>query len=323
MKFEYSKWVACGDPRRPASEFVREALAGRLSAVEHYLEPTSPDEAHDPEHVHQLRVSTRRADAAVRSFAEFLPRRKAKRLRRVLRTIRRAAGDARDHDVMALRYSPPGDESSAPAYDWLWSRIVDARRGARPGLDEIYRRCSAGQFAGRCERVLSRVRWRREDDEPMFAALAVETLTRTADVFFRVARSQPKREAELHQLRIAGKRFRYSIELFAAVAPTLREDVYSEIEALQEKLGKSNDHTVAAKRIASWRKRHVDSGSTPPEGVDKIIAREKKKATAARKSFRAWWTAERCAELELRCADAMRGAVKIAENTESQSARRQ
>src|SRR5262245_11473393 len=110
MSFEPKKWVECENPGRAAGDVVRDALTGRLEAVEHFLEPDSLEDAHDPEHVHQLRVATRRADAAMRAFADFLPRRKAKKLRRALKRIRRAAGEARDHDVMAMRFQTPREE---------------------------------------------------------------------------------------------------------------------------------------------------------------------------------------------------------------------
>src|SRR5262249_41087486 len=53
----------------------------------------------DVEHVHQLRVASRRADAALKLFRAYLPRGTYRKARARLRAIRRAAGDARDWDV--------------------------------------------------------------------------------------------------------------------------------------------------------------------------------------------------------------------------------
>lgn len=317
MTFEATKWVACDDPAQAAGAVVRAALAGRLGVVEHYLEPTSPDEAHDPEHVHQLRVATRRANAAVRAFGEFLPRGKAKKLRRLLREIRRAAGEARDQDVLAMRYSNRYEEDGAAAQDWLWSRIVDARRAAYPAVDDVYRRYAAGTFAEKAEKLVASLRWRGDGDEPTFATVASEGLARAADEFFRASRSRPKRAAQLHRLRIAAKRFRYAIELFAAAAPALRDDVYPAIEEIQERLGKANDHAVAAERIASWEERHAANGSALPKGVDRIVKREKKRAAAARRAFHEWWTADRAEAVESRYAEIIKAAIRTAENTGS------
>src|SRR5262249_9204837 len=53
----------------------------------------------DPEHVHQLRVGTRRARAALDIFALCLPPKAHKNAKKLLRGLRRAAGEARDWDV--------------------------------------------------------------------------------------------------------------------------------------------------------------------------------------------------------------------------------
>src|SRR5262249_22855308 len=53
----------------------------------------------DIEHVHRLRVATRRAGAALRIFESCLPDKTFRRVRKQLRAMRRAAGEARDWDV--------------------------------------------------------------------------------------------------------------------------------------------------------------------------------------------------------------------------------
>jgi CHAD domain-containing protein len=317
MAFQAKKWVECDDPVQQAGAVVRDALADRLAAVEHYLEPESSDGEFDPEDVHQLRVATRRADAALVAFAEFLPRRKAKKLRKALKRMRKAAGEVRDNDVMAMRYSTAREEAAEVSHDWLWARVVDARRAARPGLDEIYEKAARKEFSKRAEKVLDRVRWRGEGAEPTFSALAAKQLANAADKFFDVARERPTQADALHELRIAGKRFRYAIELFAAMAPALREDIYPVVEEVQEWLGKANDHAVAAKRIADWQVAHSGNGGGVPHGVGHLVKREKKKATKARADFHGWWTSGRAEDAERRFREAMHSAVKTAENKES------
>lgn len=292
IMYDAKKWVACDDPAQPAGGVVHQALSERLTAVAHFLEPATPEARHDPEHVHQLRVATRRAGAALAAFGDFLPRRKAKRMRRTLKQIRQAVGVARDHDVMAGRYSARRDDLADSAQDWLWARIVDARRAANPAVDEVYRMYGEGEFARLAHRLVAKIRWRRDDNEPTFAALATQQLTSAASEFFATAQRRPTRAAGLHKLRIAGKRFRYAIELFAAVSPPLRDEIYPIIEQVQELLGKANDHAVAAERITAWAKQ-ASGDSAPASGVDKIVKRERKKAAESRRSFLDWWTVEK------------------------------
>ena len=51
----------------------------------------------DIENVHRLRVSTRRAVAAIKLYRDWLPRKELRWMRKRLKKIRRAAGVAREN----------------------------------------------------------------------------------------------------------------------------------------------------------------------------------------------------------------------------------
>src|SRR5439155_15102655 len=56
--------------------------------------------------------------------------------------------------------------------------------------------------------------------------------------------------AELHQVRIAGKRLRYAMEIFAdCFPPPFRTKLYPAVESMQEILGFANDSHVACGRL--------------------------------------------------------------------------
>src|SRR2546426_9281030 len=93
------KWLDALRGDMPVSEAAQLALSRRLGAVRDRLPDAVFHADDDIEHVHQLRVSTRRAAAALRLFADHLPARLYKKTRRALRAIRRSAGAARDWDV--------------------------------------------------------------------------------------------------------------------------------------------------------------------------------------------------------------------------------
>jgi CHAD domain-containing protein len=277
--------------------------------VSQYLEPATADLGHESEYIHQLRVATRRCGAAMEAFRPFLPRGKARRLRRALKRIRKAAGTARDIDVMAIRFSAPRDGISADTHDALWARIVDARRAAQPAVDEVYRRCGQGEFVRRGERLLARVRWRGNRDEPTFAELANSQLCRVAADFFAIASERPRRAAKLHAMRIAGKQLRYALELFAAAVTGLRDEIYPVIEQIQQRLGSANDHSVGAQHLAAWGHRRADASKACDAEFHAHVENEKKKAAAARRAFRQWWTTDRCASLKRRFDELMRAAA--------------
>src|SRR5439155_26079578 len=114
------KWITDLTPETPLEDAARRVLTVRLEVVHEYLPLALERWTEDSEHVHQLRVGTRRAGAALAIFEPCLPRKVFKRVRKRLRKVRRAAGEARDWDVFTLT---------------LAEREAKAAAAHRPGLD--------------------------------------------------------------------------------------------------------------------------------------------------------------------------------------------
>src|SRR3954447_22688286 len=95
------KWIEGLGPKAHTVEAARRVLELRLQVVRISLPLAVHDADRDVEHVHRLRVATRRAGAALKIFQACLPERAFRRVRKQLRTMRRAAGEARDWDVFA------------------------------------------------------------------------------------------------------------------------------------------------------------------------------------------------------------------------------
>jgi hypothetical protein len=75
----------------------------------------------------------------------------------------------------------------------------------------------------------------------------------TADLA-ETAAGDLKDYAQLHQVRIAGKRLRYAMEVFSGCFPPPFTDVlYPLVEHVQEILGRANDSHVASERLAALR----------------------------------------------------------------------
>src|SRR5262249_40907435 len=114
------KWIRGLSPDAPVEEAARQVLSLRLQVVREYLPLAVFEADRDLEYVHQLRVGTRRADAALRIFRGCLPRPGDRSVRGGLRGLGRAAGEARDWDVFLLD---------------LRARATHAADAERPGLD--------------------------------------------------------------------------------------------------------------------------------------------------------------------------------------------
>src|SRR3954467_8752455 len=108
------KWIQGLRPDTELAEAARKVLAVRLRVVREYLPRAMHRADEDPENVHQLRVGTRRADAACRIFRHCLPGRVCRAARARWRGIRRAAGVARDWDVFLLALRDRGREVTPP-----------------------------------------------------------------------------------------------------------------------------------------------------------------------------------------------------------------
>ena len=62
-----------------------------------------------------------------------------------------------------------------------------------------------------------------------------------------------KKADEIHRLRIAGKKLRYALEIFAVALPVATQTgSLDALETLQETLGTFTDHAAAADRFRRW-----------------------------------------------------------------------
>src|SRR5947209_3091703 len=83
------KWIPGLRADMPLLEAARRVLHVRLQVVRDYLPKAVAEAEGDPEMVHQLRVATRRGDAALRLFRDCLSGGAYREARRRLRSIDR------------------------------------------------------------------------------------------------------------------------------------------------------------------------------------------------------------------------------------------
>lgn len=280
------KWSS--DAATGASEMLREALRVRLDAVWRCL--ASAAGRRDGESVHQLRVATRRAASILRAFPEVMPPRRAERLRWRLRRIRRAAGAARDCDVLIERLSQ--SSSDRQAADLLMHRIRAQRREAQAALKRVYRRMKKKRFPRQARNLLDRVRWRGPGNEPKLAAMAGPALKPAVEAFVRAAEKDLSQASALHRLRIRCKRLRYVMELFAGVSGSnVAPELYPAVREIQDRLGAINDRVSALDQFQRWQQKCHNPELAHHLG--KLANIESRQLQAAHQQFHHWWTPER------------------------------
>ena len=247
------------------------------------------------EHVHQLRVGCRRASAALRAF-EPLFAEKPKSLKKWLSRIRDAAGPARDIDVLLARFAAEAEDDTVSAY--ACERLDFERHEVQDELVKVAAKASRGTLVDSVEAGLRALAENPEVPSIVGSRDLGQLALRVAcNAFLPLAQLPNPTITELHQLRIAGKRLRYSIEIFhGAFPPELREEVYPAIVGLQDRLGLINDHATAQALFQSWL------GAMPPDALAADlavrVAAEHLQAMDLKKDFLKWWTDKRIAKLQ-------------------------
>src|SRR5215213_325776 len=210
----------------------------------------------DPEGVHDMRVASRRLRGAVRDFSPHLRKRQFRRAKDGLKGLAAALGLVRDEDVALMALEGLAAEAPSEVAAGLGQFV--AERGRRRDRERA-----------RLERALTEeaLRELREDFDDALAGgvkpgpkLAeggreVVSFRRAGREIIRAGLAElrelsaslysPLKSEPLHRLRIAAKRLRYALELFAAcweegaLAPFAKE-----IAKMQTSLGELHDCDV-------------------------------------------------------------------------------
>ncbi len=270
-----AKWFEKFSATTPTHVAAQRVVLERLNNTRGRIAAAARAPAVDPEPVHQLRVASRRLAAAVSIFRGFLDDSLRRKLRRAARRVRRAAGEVRDLDVQRIalarvleahgRVLTPEGVALAGA---LTRRRANAVRRMRRSLKKWKPRLDRRAREIRAEQAAT----------SMTVDGATERLATTADQVlgrrlreFRAAGEADLTSVErLHELRIAGKRLRYSMEVFAACYPaSFRSELYATVEAVQTELGEINDLTTLLEKLDGLH--DIDAGEAGSGQVQALI----------------------------------------------------
>lgn len=292
------KWDSEVGRGTPAREAACRVLAERLAVLREALGESLKGGCAEPEPIHQLRVASRRATAGVEGFDVCLEPRKARKLCRLLRTLRRAAGRTRDWDVFLEEIAQQHEAcvaADAAGPDVLFGYSVARREEAQCKLLET------------CGKALKRLP--RKADKLVVTNGGVRSgvtlgelgdarLKELAGSFGSRIKNPLVEVADFHALRLALKPLRYTVEIFSdCFDPPLRDQVYPRLEELQNLLGVIQDGQVAFEHV---RDLHAGLNTLAPPGRSRYA--EPLRALEARLEYS---VAKRCqAVLEWREASA-------------------
>ena len=293
------KWIRGLTADTPVSAAAAEVLAVRLAVVMRYFPLAARQPWRDDEYVHQLRVATRRSQVALDLFEDWLGRRHYRRVRRLLRRIRRRAGRARDCDVFLRNLEQALSRCKAgarPGLHFVAGQIASDRQAAQVQLGDFYDRTQA-TVKDRFDKLVRSVRkGPRRGKIRLLGELGRCQLAARLDQLQESLPGQSVDMDQLHRLRIAGKRLRYALEVFAPCYPReLRTDLYPRVEQLQEVLGAINDHHTASQRLHEMgetaRRFHPAWWKHWRSGVTYLIGLHRRELRRQLAEFRRFWKA--------------------------------
>ena len=202
----------------------------RLQVVKDYLPRAALEADADIENVHQLRVGTRRSDAALRIFADCLSKKVYRKARQRLKKLRPPPALPAIGTFFSPNYWPANRTPTLSiAEDSISSSdmpSVSALR-AHAELESVHREESS-TFESFLVHTIEAI---RPPEEPSCPAILVDLarpmLFDRLKELEQAALSDLSDYAQLHRARIAGKRLRYAMEVFAdCFDPAFRDTLY-------------------------------------------------------------------------------------------------
>jgi CHAD domain-containing protein len=291
------KWLHDLRADMPVGKAARQVLIARLVPVRDRLLLAVENADDDPEHVHQLRVSTRRAGAALRIFASCLPVRVYDKVRRKLRKVRRAAGAARDWDVFLQALALRQRKAAAlqqPGLDVL----LGIAQGQRMAAQQILVQATQDprlNLDALIAAVVSALRAPHNvPTEYSLRDLAVPLLVEHLRLLDDAVQGNLQNYEHLHRVRICGKRLRYAMEVFAGCFESSFQDkYYPAVEEMQDVLGQANDSHVAGIRLQGIRARI--QATQPAQwdryrpAIEALLRYHQRTLPQKRRLFLTWW----------------------------------
>ncbi len=280
-----SKWITGISPDQPVCEVASRVLDARLKAVCRTLPLAAEKSDEDVEHVHQLRISVRRAAEAVRVFSKLIDEAEANALKDRLRRIRLAADDARNWDVMVERFSHGGDIQVR-----LLEQIKVRRREVQGPIVAICQEIMADSCEAKIENLVEEVQSHRNGDgKRRFGRQAPQYLAPVVKRFFKTAESDLTTDESLHGLRIRTKKLRYTMEIVAvAFDSSFRKRLYPQVTLFQDLLGTVNDHSTAKMLFGDWWSKSEDAQQK--SFLEGLLLAEERATEDLRAAFLATWT---------------------------------
>lgn len=221
-----------------------------LLRVEKQLK-TATKHPEDADAIHDLRVAIRRCLQCLRTFGVLFEEDAVKRIRKRLRRLIRLCGETRNCDIAVGVLTV----AKLPATSPLFVHLKQIRGNAERDMVQHLAKKRWIGFAKKNRLALCRSSgstgpW---NADKAVASNATAVLPQMCSEFFSAGAAAVAAHEDyetLHQFRLRGKRFRYTLELFRSVYGPVMKRRIAELRGLQDKLGEINDCLTTLELIA-------------------------------------------------------------------------
>ncbi len=217
------------------------------SLVENLRKLVAPAiEGEDEDAVHDARVATRRLKAATDLLETATSNRYRKPFNRVTKCLRRQLGPLRDLDVMLEHLREFKQPAVQPAARWLGERLTEIRNDAVKSATEKAPPARMLARLGSWWGLHHEIDGARDKIEELLSQsvhLQLDAFVEQANDLAGPRRSDP------HELRIAGKSLRYTLEMAREQGVRLPASVTTLFKRMQGALGLWHDYVVLAERM--------------------------------------------------------------------------
>jgi CHAD domain-containing protein len=242
----------------------------------------------DPEGVHDMRVSSRRLRSALRDFAPLLKKTKLSSSVRQLKEIAASLGAVRDHDVAIIALEKLQTKAT-PEISAGLQRIIDDHKSSRETARKDLRQAISIKTLSRLKPAFTEAlesgalstdgkRTKPETTKKggTYKVFARSTLLKGLKQLEALSTSlyEPEKVEPLHEMRIAAKRLRYALELFANCWGDSLGEFARQVAQLQSSLGELHDCDIWIDHFGKRLRRvkvKIGEQTTPQDERDAMI----------------------------------------------------
>jgi CHAD domain-containing protein len=226
-------------------------------------------EDENPEFLHHYRVCLRKIRSVFGLLKNVFPEEREAFFKETFGDLARATNSLRDLDVYLMSrdaYVGMLPEAFRPGLAILFEDYAARRERERAKVCE---RLGSAEYAEQMSSLEKIFVEADADPATPEGAMAVGPAVRARMLrqyrrilkFWRT-RGAEATDAELHELRIHGKKLRYLMEFFAELLPESAEALEKQLRRLQNRLGLFNDYAVQQRSLLAYWQRHR---TRPPE----------------------------------------------------------